>query len=192
MKTGLKILGITALALSFALGNVGKSQAELKCPRNMITWVVPFGAGGGTDRWGRILSSSSFDAFGMAMRVVNKPGASAIVGWKYILSKKPDGCTILQASPTPIIALLREKKPPLRTDQVKIVALASSFRSILLSAPENPWASLDGLKAYAKKNPGQLTLAGTQSHLLGQTFFLKSTRIESNSGTVFKHRQGNQ
>lgn len=178
MKTGFKILGIIVLSLSFVLGGVEKSAAALKCPGNVITLVVPFGAGGGTDRWGRILSSGSFDAFGMAMRVVNKPGASAIVGWKYMLSKKPDGCTILQASPTPIIALLREKNPPLKTDQVKIVAIVSSFRSLLLSAPGKPWASLDGLKAYAKKNPGKLTLGGTQSHLLGQTFFLNQIGLK--------------
>lgn len=173
-----KVLTVIVLSLSLVFVGVLPGQAELKCKRNVITWVVPFGAGGGTDRWGRILSSSSFDVFGMAMRVVNKPGASGIVGWKYMLSQKPDGCTILQASPTPIIALLREKSPPIKTSQVKIVAMVSSFRSILLSAPGKPWASLAGLKAYAKKNPGKLTLAGTQSHLLGQTFILNQLGLK--------------
>jgi tripartite-type tricarboxylate transporter receptor subunit TctC len=174
----MKILAVVFLSLSFVFAGVRPGQAELKCPRNVITWVVPFGAGGGTDRWGRILSSASFDVFGMAMRVVNKPGASGVVGWKYMLSKKPNGCTILMASPTPIIGLLREKNPPLKTSQVKIVALVSSFRSILLSAPGKPWASLDGLKSYAKKNPGKLTLGGTQSHLLGQTFILNQLGLK--------------
>jgi tripartite-type tricarboxylate transporter receptor subunit TctC len=140
--------------------------------------VVPFGAGGGTDRWGRILASSAYDAFDMGMRVVNKPGASGIVGWKFLLSRKADGCTMLMASPTPVIALLREKKSPIKTSQIKIVAAASAFRSILLSAPGKPWSSLAGLKAYAKKNPGKLTLAGTQSHLLGQTFFLNQLGLK--------------
>lgn len=174
----IRILLVGVLSLGFILGGIQTSHAELKCRRNVITWVVPFGAGGGTDRWGRILSSGAFDAFDMAMRVVNKPGASAIVGWKYLLSQKPDGCTILQGSPTPIIALLREKNPPLQTDQIKIVAAVSSFRSILLSAPGKPYASLNGLKTYAKKNPGKLTLAGTQSHLLGQVFILNQLGLK--------------
>ncbi len=178
MNRYFRILAVAVLSLSFVFAGVLPSDAALKCPRNAITFVVPFGAGGGTDRWGRILASSAFDAFDMGMRVVNKPGASGIVGWKFLLSKKPDGCTILMASPTPVIALLREKKPPIKTSQVKIVAAASAFRSILLSAPGKPYASLDGLKAYAKKNPGKLTLGGTQSHLLGQTFFLNQLGLK--------------
>lgn len=162
---------VTLLVLGLALVGLPPAEAALKCPRNVITWVVPFSPGGGTDRWARILSSASFDVFGMAMRVRNKPGASGVVGWKWVLSKKADGCTILQASSTPVIALLKEKSPPIQPDQIKIVVYVSSFRSILLSAPGKPWATLDGLKTYAKRNPGKLTVGGSQSLSLAQAFF---------------------
>ena len=67
MKKWMKLLTVGALSLGFVIGSAVPGQAALKCKRNIITWVVPFGAGGGTDRWARILSTKAIDVFGMAM-----------------------------------------------------------------------------------------------------------------------------
>ncbi len=146
-------------------------------PAETITWVVPFAAGGGTDRWARVMSSVAIDHFGQAWHVVNVPGASGIVGWKDALGKPADGYTILQGSPTPVIGLLKEEKPPISPSDIKIACYVSAFRSALLSKPGTAWATWEGFKTYVEENPGKLTIGGTESLLMGQMFMLGQAGI---------------
>ncbi|RLE15009.1 hypothetical protein DRJ04_01265 [Candidatus Aerophobetes bacterium] len=143
------------------------SMAMAKYPEKMITWICVFKAGGGTDRWARIMSSAAIDHFGVPWHVVNIPGADGIVGWREGLKRPADGYTIIQGSPTPVIALLREEKPPISPYDIKIVCYVSAFRAVVVAKPGKPWSTWEGLKEYARKNPGKLTWGGTTSHLLG-------------------------
>ena len=180
MNIQMKVLLILSLSLSFLLGGLSSSEAALKCKRNIITWVVPFGAGGGTDRWARILSTKSIDVFGMAMHVINKPGAAGVVGWKYLLSKPADGCTILQASTTPMTGLIMEKKPSINLTDIKIVAFLSFFRTVAYAKPGKPWSTWDGLVKYAKANPGKVTMGGSMSNMLGLAHVSQQAGININ------------
>jgi tripartite-type tricarboxylate transporter receptor subunit TctC len=166
MKYCLKIL-VPVMALGLLLGISGVDRAYGEYPEKMITYVVPFGAGGGTDRLARILSSAAMDSFGQPWHVVNIPGASGIVGWKDVLKRPADGYTILQSSSTPVIALTMEEKPALSPDQIKIACYVAGFRAILTSKPGTEWSTWEKFKAYAKKNPGKITVAGTMSNLIG-------------------------
>ncbi len=170
---------VAVFVLSLGLGGLPSNVDAGKYPEKTITYVVPFGAGGGTDRWARILSSAAIDHFGQAWHVVNLPGASAVVGWKHVLGQPADGYTILQGSSTPMLALIMEEKPALNPDEIKIVAFVSSFRSVLLSQPGKPWSTWEGLKAYAKKNPGKLTVGGTLSLSMGQAFVFQQAGIKA-------------
>ena len=113
MKRYFKVF-IPFIALSLLLGFSVLDPALAEYPEKMITWIVPFKAGGGTDRIARILSTGAIDNFGQAWHVRNIPGASAVVGWKELLKRPPDGYTILQGSPTPILSLLMEEKPAIQ------------------------------------------------------------------------------
>jgi tripartite-type tricarboxylate transporter receptor subunit TctC len=155
------------------------SVAMAKYPEKMITWIAVFSAGGGTDRWARVMSSAAVDHFGQPWHVVNIPGASGIVGWREGLKRPADGYTIIQGSSTPVIALLREEKPPISPYDIKIVCYVSAFRAVLMSKPDAPWATWEGLKDYAKKNPGKLTVGGTTSHVMGQANLLSQAGLEA-------------
>lgn len=148
-------------------------------PEKTIDYIIPFGAGGGTDRWGRVMASVSFDVWGQAWRVRNVPGASGVVGWKSVLDKPADGYMLLQGSPTPVLGLLLEDKPPLDPEKdIKICAIISSFRSYLLARTDAPFKNYDEFKAYAKANPKKVTLAGTLSHLIGQANFMDQAGLD--------------
>jgi len=179
MKYCLKIL-VPVMVLGLLLGISGLDRAYGEYPEKMIIYVVPFGAGGGTDRLARILSSAAIDNFGQPWHVVNIPGASGIVGWKDVLKKPADGYTILQSSSTPIIALTMEEKPALSPDQIKIACYVAGFRAIVTSKPGTEWSTWEKFKAYAKKNPGKITLAGTMSNLIGAANMFEQAGIQVN------------
>ncbi len=158
---------VSTLALPGLIALAPAKGFAAEYPSKTITWVVPFGAGGGTDRWARVMSASAIDHFGQPWHVRNMPGASGVVGWKKVLAGSADGYTILQASPTPVLSLLLEKTPPIQPDDIKIVAYVSAFRAILMTKPGQSWSDWKGFVKYAKANPGKLTIGGTNSNLVG-------------------------
>ena len=70
---------VSTLAMGAMLGVTGmlSTPAQAKSPDETILTIVPFGAGGGTDRWGRVMSSVGFDVFKEGMRIQNRGGAAA-------------------------------------------------------------------------------------------------------------------
>ncbi len=162
---------------SFVLGGFASSTAAAY-PEKMISYIVVFKAGGGTDRWARILSTGAIDNYGQPWHVKNIPGADGIVGWRAALNQPADGYTLVQGSSTPVIALVKEEKPPISPYDIKIACYVSAFRSILVAKPGKSWSTWDGLKKYAQENPGKLTLGGTQSHLMGQANLLDQAGLK--------------
>lgn len=177
MKLFSKILGVLLLA-GYILPGTSTSLPAAEYPTKTITFVVPFGAGGGNDRWARILAGSAIDYFGQALHVRNMPGASGVVGWKKTLARPADGYTIIVGSPSPVLSLLLEKKPPIKPNQIKIVAYLSSFRAILTAKKGKKWSNWKGFAAYAKANPGKLTIGGSNSLLTGVASLMKQAGLK--------------
>lgn len=66
-------------------------------PAKPIKLVVPFGPGGGSDTFGRIIKRGIDDAglLPQPIVVINRPGGSATIGSRYVRDAKPDGYTLL-------------------------------------------------------------------------------------------------
>ena len=171
-----RLIGAMFIAVSLFLGS-GLAQAA-EYPNKTITWVAAFGAGGGTDRWARILSMVAIDVLGQATHVRNMPGASGVVAWKYMLEQPADGYTIYHASSTPVLGLLSEKDAPFGPEKLKVVAYVSQFRSILMAQPGKKWSDWNSFKSYAKANPGKISIGGTLSLLLGVAVILEQEGLK--------------
>ncbi len=162
-----KLLFTGSVLAAVAVLGVPQHAAAADYPDKVVQAIVPFGAGGGTDRWARVMSSVGFDVFTHGMRVQNRGGASGTVGWKYMLDQGPNGHTILLASPTPVIAALLEKKRPFEPDNVKIVAYYSIMKPTLMAPKGKPYSTWDGLIKHLKAGGKKPTLGGTITQVLG-------------------------
>lgn len=173
-RIALATMGAAALALA------APSQASAAdYPNTTIKTIVPFGAGGGTDRWARVMSSGAFDVFGHGMHVQNRGGAGGTIGWKHMLDQKPDGHSIILASPTPVMAALIEKNPPFDPANVKIAAYYSVMKPTLVGPKDKPYATWDGLVAYLKDSSNKkLSIGGTMTQLLGPASLLAQLGLE--------------
>ena len=63
-------------------------------PSRLITLIVPWGAGGGTDATARIIGTLLEKELGQPVNVVNRTGGNGVVGHAAIASAPPDGYTI--------------------------------------------------------------------------------------------------
>ena len=176
MKSKFRLIGAMLIA-SFIFFGSGLAKAA-DYPNKTLKWVAAFGAGGGTDRWARILSMVAIDVLGQATHVRNMPGASGVVAWKYILEQPADGYTIYHASSTPVLGLLSEANAPFGPEKLKVVAYISQFRSILMTQPGKKWSDWKSFKSHAKANPGKLSVGGTLSLLLGVAVILEQEGLK--------------
>lgn len=143
----------------------------------VLTLVVPYAAGGGTDITAREFAQGFAAELGQTVVVENRGGAAGQVGSVGVARSRPDGLTLLFAVSTNVVVnphLQKSERLDLATALVP-VAQVSSYQYVLVVHPSVPATTLAELIAYAKSRPaGDLTYSsggiGNANHLAGVLF----------------------
>jgi tripartite-type tricarboxylate transporter receptor subunit TctC len=145
-------------------------------PNGPVSLVCPYPAGGPNDLLARIIAKALGERFGATFLVENRVGAAGNIAAGLVAKAKPDGQTLLFTSTGPT-ANNKFLYPSLPYDPVKdfaaIVLIAKS--PVLFTArPGAPFSDVASLIAYAKANPGKLSIAtpgvGTVAHIASEYF----------------------
>jgi tripartite-type tricarboxylate transporter receptor subunit TctC len=144
-------------------------------PARPVRIIVGFPAGGTTDIGARVIAQWLSAHFGQQFVVENRPGAGTHVATEAVARAPADGYTLLMATGSNAInATLYDR---LNYNFLRdIVPIAGVIRSpfVLEVHPAVPVKTVPELIAYAKVNPGKITMAsfgtGTSSHLTGELF----------------------
>ena len=152
--------------LALAAGtNLASAQSW---PARPVTFIVPFGAGGGTETLARTVAEELGKALGKSVIVDPRPGANGAIGSTVVARAAPDGYTFLftaQSTYSLNPNLIKE----LTYDQLKdLIPVVSIGRSPwLLTVPaDSPFKIVADVIAYAKANPGKLVFPFWQSSVL--------------------------
>jgi tripartite-type tricarboxylate transporter receptor subunit TctC len=145
-------------------------------PARAIRMIVPFPPGGGTDVISRQLAERISNATGWAIAIENRAGAGGNIGLDAVAKAAPDGYTLLMTTIGP--AVLRPLiDSSLHYDAVADftpISLVGEAPNLLASSPKRGFNDVRDLVAYAKRNPGQLSVGhsgpGTMGHLIGLLF----------------------
>lgn len=165
---GRMALGAAALLLS--------AQAFAAWPERPITLIVPFNAGTTPDIVSRLLADAVGRDIGQQIVVMNRVGASGIIGTQAIINAPADGYTIGFANvATLAINQSLYKKLPYDADkQLAPVALTGFVQNVLAVRKDLGVHNVAELVAKAKREPGKLAVAsggnGTTGHLSAEMF----------------------
>ena len=137
--------------------------------------IVPFAAGGGTDITARVMGQWLSERLGQQFVIDNRPGGGTNIGTEAVVRSPADGYTLLMVgSSNATNATLYDK---LNFNFIRDIApVAGVIRGSLVMVvnPSVPAKSVPEFIAYAKANPGKLTMAsagtGANSHLSGELF----------------------
>ncbi|HZR75336.1 tripartite tricarboxylate transporter substrate binding protein [Bradyrhizobium sp.] len=151
------------------------SAKDAAYPSRPVRWIVPYTAGGATDAFSRVICQHLSERLGQTFIVENKPGAGSNIGTLTVINSQPDGYTLLLTSTAN--AINASFDPTLPYDFAKGIApIAGLARNPLVLVVNNelPVKSVADFIAYAKANPGKLSIAssgvGTSLHLSGELF----------------------
>ena len=155
-----------------AISRMARAQAY---PSKSLRWIIGFPAGGGADTVARIMEPWLSKRLGQPVIIENRPGASTNIAVQTVVSSPPDGYTLLWHGLSSVVnASLFVNLPFDIQRDIAPVAGVVSYPMIMVAHPSVPAQTVPELIAYAKANPGKVTMAsfgtGSASHLAGELF----------------------
>ncbi len=153
-------LAVFFVALCCAL-SAGNSQAQ-DYPKGPIQIVIPYSPGGLTDIFWRSIGDELAKNINGTLAFINKPGGAGVVGTSFVVNSKPDGYTLVNASPEAVtIAPAFTATMPYDSEKdITYIGKASVVAFAVAVRKESPFMTLEELIAFAKANPGKLKTAG--------------------------------
>ena len=170
----MNFLRLVAGLAGLLLAGLGSASAA-DYPVRPVRWIVGYPAGGAADIVARIMGQWLSERLGQSVIVENKSGAGTNIATQAVIAAPPDGHTLLWVSPANAInATLYDALPFNFLRDTMPVAGLVRFLLVLEVNPKLPVSTVAELIAYAKANPGRLSMAsfgvGTTSHLAGELF----------------------
>jgi tripartite-type tricarboxylate transporter receptor subunit TctC len=127
-------------------------------PTRPVEFIVPWGAGGGSDQTGRELSKLLQDQLKVAFPVVNVPGGTGNAGMAKMLSSPADGYSVsLLAWDT--FALLASRPPKWAMSDFITLGIVIQLPSGFYVAQDSDFKTWADVEKAAKANPGGLRVA---------------------------------
>jgi tripartite-type tricarboxylate transporter receptor subunit TctC len=166
-------LAVGAAALP-VVGRIAWAQAY---PTRPVRIIVPVAPGGALDIIARIIGQQLSGRLGQPFVIENRPGAGTNIGIEAAVRASADGYTLLliPQSVTTNATLYENLSFNFIRDIVP-VAMLSSLPLVMEVSPEVPAKTVAEFIAYAKSNPGKVTMAsggtGSASHVGGELFKL--------------------
>ncbi len=149
-------------AVAFLLPFLAIPVMAAEFPSKPITLICPWGAGGSTDVFLRVLAERASKYLGQPVIIENKPGGGGTVGPSIMAATaKPDGYTISQI-PMGIFRyphMMKVNYDPLK-DFTYIIQLAGYGVGVVVRA-DSPWKTWEEFISYSKANPGKISFAST-------------------------------
>jgi hypothetical protein len=166
-----RFLQLAGAAAALAVARPARAETW---PSQSIRFVVGFPPGGGADIVSRIMAAWLSQRLGQQVFIENKPGASTNLSLQTVANAPADGHTIvfIAASSAVTVSLLPKQSADVR-DIVPVAGLVD-FPLTLIANPAFPPKTVAELIAYAKANPGKVSIGsfgtGTTSHVSGELF----------------------
>jgi tripartite-type tricarboxylate transporter receptor subunit TctC len=142
-------------------------------PTRPVRLIEGFGAGGAPDIVARLIGQALSERLGQSFVVENRSGASGNIATEGVVRASPDGYTLLLIQTTNAINTTLYDK--LSFDLIRDIAPIASIARVPLVMevhPSVPATTVAEFIAYAKANPGKVTMAsaGATTQMAGEMF----------------------
>lgn len=176
---------ISIAVMSGLIASAVSGSALAEYPEKLVTIVVPFSAGGPSDKIARDLAEALRKPLGQTVVVENTAGAGGTIGTARVARAPNDGYTLLVHHICLATAPSLYKKPGYKTEDLEFLGLINEAPSTLIGKTALPGNSLADLRKYIAENDSKINLAnagvGSASHLCG---LILQNALKSNMTSV--------
>ncbi len=183
-----RILSIAVITIVIVLGSTHVLFAAADYPTKPIILVNPMPPGGTLDLQARAFAAGAEKYLGQPVMVVNKVGATGMVGGTAVAQAAPDGYTLLVGSVNITNAVEWEiangRKPPFTRHDFTSIGSFTMSPTLLIVPADAPYKTLADFISDAKSKPGQMAFCS------GGLYGMSHLPIEifaKNVGLKFRH-----
>jgi tripartite-type tricarboxylate transporter receptor subunit TctC len=155
-----------------ALPSLSCMASALDYPTRPVRIIVRFQSGGADDIVARVIGQWLSEHLRQAYLVENRPGASGNIATEAAVRASADGYTLLLASAAN--AVVHEKLNFIFLNDIAPVARIHRSALVVVVNPTVPTSTIPEFIAYAKANPGKISMAspgfGTPNQMAGELF----------------------
>jgi tripartite-type tricarboxylate transporter receptor subunit TctC len=126
-------------------------------PDRPIQLVVPAGAGSSTDTIMRSLAQVASPMLGQSIVILNRPGASGMIGISYVTRSAPDGYTVAGVTNGPLTMAPHVATANYQPSDYRIVAMITQATGVLCVHPEFPADDAQQFLGVLRDNPDKYT-----------------------------------
>ncbi len=177
----------TALAAAAAVAMTSGVALAEDYPDRPVSLTVAYSPGGATDFQARIVTmmAAKEDYLGQPIVVLNRPGAGGKVGWNHFASKaKVDGYELAAYNVPHFIAQSIVFKTKYNIDNLEPIANWGADPAVLVVNKDSKFNTVGDLVAWAKDNPGKVTVSGAGLYVGHHIAYLQ---IEKGTGVKLKY-----
>jgi tripartite-type tricarboxylate transporter receptor subunit TctC len=158
-----------------ALPAVSRIATAQTYPSRPVRLIVPVAPGGAYDITARLIGPWLSERLGQQFVIDNRPGGGTNIGTEAVVRAPADGYTLLLVGAASAInATLYDKLNFNFIRDIAPVAGITRAPEVMVVHPSVPAKTVPEFIAYAKANPGKLTMAsggiGSLSHVAGELF----------------------
>lgn len=178
-------VGFRQLAVFAAAALLSGAAFAEAYPDKPVSTVVAYSPGGATDFQARIVTmmAANEQYLGQPIVIINKPGAGGQVGWNWFADRaKSDGYDMAAYNVPHFIAQSIVFKTKYNIDNLEPIANWGADPAVLIVKKDSPFNTVQELVAFAKKNPGKVTVSGAGlyvGHHIASLQFEKAAGIKT-------------
>lgn len=160
-------------------------------PEKNVVYQITFNPGGGSDIRARQQQPKLEADLGVKVPIQYKPGGGGSLGWAALVKKKADGYFMSGINiPHIILQPLARDNAGYETDQIEPVILFQQIPFGITVMDDSPFKTLADLIAYAKENPGAVTIGGSGTWDATHIAHLQFEKIAGVKFTYVPHKGG--
>ena len=129
-------------------------------PTQPVTFVVGFGAGGGTDLTGRGLAQAMGEYWGVTTTVINVTGGSGGIAAEQVINAPRNGYTILVSPEIMAAQAVMDFHPTTAFEDWQHFT-AAGFNGVISVGAASPYQTIEQLFDFVRSNPNAVTLGAS-------------------------------
>ena len=173
----MKVAANLALATWAGLSMLSSAVAQDAYPSHVINLIVPFAPGGTSDVIARLAAEEIGRSIGQRLVIENVGGAGGAIALSRTARAEPDGYTLVIGNTgTHAASYFLQKNLQYTPQSFAPVGMIAKTSPVLAVKKDFPAKTLAEFVAYAKQNPGQVSLGhagvGSSNYLICRSFIM--------------------